>query len=126
MAAPVIAFFQNIGLPETILIGVLAILIFGRRLPEVAAKAAVQVQRFRRGLADLRRETGIDAEIRAARRAVEQSVPRLTDFDEPARARPSSEPVTGPSPERQSGAVPPAPVEKPPAGELPSEPDPQH
>ena len=62
-----LSILQNIGLPETLVIIVVAILVFGRRLPEVAARAAVQVQRARRAMSDLRRETGIDAELREGR-----------------------------------------------------------
>lgn len=50
------------------MIGVIAVLIFGRRLPEVAGQAMSHVARFRRTLDDLRRETGIDREFRDMRR----------------------------------------------------------
>ncbi len=88
-----LAFLQNVGLPETVVIVIVAILIFGRNLPQVAARAAVQAQRLRKSVADLRRESGIDAEIRAARRELEQSVPRLSDFE----ARPAGTKVAPPA-----------------------------
>lgn len=70
-----LAFF-NLA-PSEIVIGlVIAILVFGRRLPEVAGQAAGQFQKLRRALADLKRETGIDEELRAARRSIEDVVPR--------------------------------------------------
>lgn len=117
-----IAFFQNIGLPETIVIAVLAILIFGRRLPEVAARAAVQVQRMRRGLADLRRETGIDAEMRAARRAIEGAVPRLTDFEESAQGPRPAAPAEKREDQPPDDAAPPRSASEPDGG---SEPEPR-
>jgi Sec-independent protein translocase protein TatA len=67
------AFIQNINPTELLLIAVVAILVFGRRLPEVAGQAASHVQRARRAFNDLRRETGIDDEIREARRTFEQA-----------------------------------------------------
>jgi Sec-independent protein translocase protein TatA len=72
---PVLAFL-NLSPVEVVIILVVAIVVFGRRLPEVAGQAAGAVQRMRRSLEDLRRETGIDREIREARRAVEDAVPR--------------------------------------------------
>jgi Sec-independent protein translocase protein TatA len=66
----------NLGPSEIVVIAVVAILVFGARLPEVAAQAASVVMRMRRSLADLRRETGLDAEIAAARRSIEQGLPK--------------------------------------------------
>jgi len=43
---------------------------------QVAGQAAGAVQRMRRSLEDLRRETGIDREVQNARRAFEDAVPR--------------------------------------------------
>jgi Sec-independent protein translocase protein TatA len=84
---PMIAFL-NLGPGEVLLVAVVAVLVFGRRLPEVAGQAAGMVQRMRRSLAELRRETGIDQEILAARRSIEQSMPRdLESFDVPSIAR---------------------------------------
>ena len=68
--------FLNFGPTEIVIILVVAIVIFGARLPEVAGQAAGAMQRMRRSLEDLRRETGIDREIREARRAMEDAVPR--------------------------------------------------
>ena len=68
--------FLNLGLTEMLLILVVAILVFGRNLPTVAVQAAATVQKMRRSLVDLRREAGIDEELRRARREFEQAVPR--------------------------------------------------
>lgn len=109
-----VGFIHNIGLPETILVAVVAILVFGKRLPEVAVRAAVQVQKMRRALADLRRETGIDAEIRAAQRSVENAVSRdvLSSSSRPLPPpRPTedamgdeSKPATAPEPREEPGS----------------------
>jgi Sec-independent protein translocase protein TatA len=66
----------NLSPVEVAIIAIAAIVVFGRRLPQVAGQAAGAVQRLRRSLDDLRRETGIDREILEARRAVESAVPR--------------------------------------------------
>ena len=60
----------NLGMAEIVLILVVAILIFGRDLPSAAVKAAATLQKLRRSLADLRRETGID-EMRAVKAALD-------------------------------------------------------
>lgn len=71
MAIP--AFIQNINPTELMLIAVVAVLVFGRRLPQVAGQTMAHVQKARRAFNDLRRETGIDDELRDARRTFEQA-----------------------------------------------------
>jgi len=93
-----IAFFGSLSVGETILIVVIAILIFGRRLPQVAGQLTGQIVRARRALGDLRRETGIDDELREARRAVHETVEDLAR--EPARRSPAPVVAPRPAPER--------------------------
>ena len=77
-----LAFIFNFGPFEFVIVLVVAILVFGKRLPVVAVQAASALQKARRSLADLRRETGIDEELRQARREIENAVPRdLGKFD---------------------------------------------
>jgi Sec-independent protein translocase protein TatA len=71
-----LAFIFNFGPFEFVIVLVVAILVFGKRLPAVAVQAATAIQKARRSLADLRRETGIDEELRKARREIENAVPR--------------------------------------------------
>src|SRR5690349_6914603 len=66
----------NLGATEIVVILVVAILIFGPRLPQVAAEAAGWVMKLKRSLNDLRRDSGIDREISEVRRQVENAVPR--------------------------------------------------
>jgi sec-independent protein translocase protein TatA len=77
-----LALIGNLSLLELLLIGVVAVLVFGRRLPEVAGQAAGQVMRAKRALTNLRRESGIDDELRRARDAAWSPA-------RPARPRPS-------------------------------------
>ena len=92
MVAVMLAFITNLSLGEVMTILVAAVLIFGRRLPEVAARGAVHMQRLRRGMQEFRRESGFDEEIRKARRMIENPV--QTAFQEakkePASWRPPS------------------------------------
>lgn len=106
----------NLSPVEVAIIAIVAIVVFGRRLPEVAGQAAGAVQRLRRSLDDLRRETGIDREIQEARRAVESAVPRdVRTLDVRALARESaSEPKRSAA---QSTPESSTPIEKPVAGE---------
>jgi Sec-independent protein translocase protein TatA len=100
--------FLNLGPQEIVVITVVAILVWGRRLPEVAGQAAGMVQRMRRSLDDLRRETGIDREIQNARRAVDEAVPRgVRTLDVRREARKLVEEATRPEPPPETSAAPP-------------------
>jgi Sec-independent protein translocase protein TatA len=116
--------FLNLGPQEIVVITVVAILVWGRRLPEVAGQAAGVVQRMRRSLDDLRRETGIDREIQNARRAVDEAVPRgVRTLDVRREARKLVEEATRPeqapepAPEQAPGASAAAPPAPPPERE---------
>jgi len=69
----VLSLIGNLSPLEIVVVGVLAILIFGKRLPEVASRALYQLRRLRRSMEDMRRETGIDREIRSIERSVQQA-----------------------------------------------------
>jgi len=107
-----IALIGNIGFTETIVIVVLALLIFGDRLPQVATKAYVEFRKLRRTLDELRRETGIDRELRDLRRSVEDAANRarvedpLRDIPTAAfRVRPAEGAVEGPKSPYGPGAT---------------------
>lgn len=51
--ALILAFLQNIGLPEMIVIGLIALLLFGRRLPEVGRSLGKGIVEFKKGLRDI-------------------------------------------------------------------------
>lgn len=48
----ILAFLQNLGWPELVIIGVIALLIFGKRLPEVGRSLGKGIVEFKKGLQD--------------------------------------------------------------------------
>ena len=64
-----LALLWNLSVGETVVIAVLAVLIFGKNLPEVAGRLFGQLRRLRRTVDDIRRETGIDRDVRDIRRS---------------------------------------------------------
>ena len=68
-----LAFIGNLAPLEIVVIAVIAILVFGKRLPEVAGRFLYHIRRLRQSMYDLRRESGIDQEIRNVERSVRQA-----------------------------------------------------
>jgi len=64
------AFIGNLSATEILVIGIVAVLIFGKRLPEVASQTYGQIRRLRQGLDQFRRETGIDREFHSIERTL--------------------------------------------------------
>jgi sec-independent protein translocase protein TatA len=52
--------FGGIGFQEMLIIGVLAVLLFGKRLPDVARSVGQSYQQFRKGLSDLQGSISTD------------------------------------------------------------------
>lgn len=59
MTAPTLAFIGGLGVGEILVIGVIALLLFGRRLPEVARSVGKGVSEFKRGL------SGVQDDVRS-------------------------------------------------------------
>ena len=77
--SPIIAFL-GIGTPgvgELIVIGVVAVLLFGSRLPEVARSLGSSYQQFRKGLSDIQSSIKSDLDINAT-----NSYDRLPDYSD--------------------------------------------
>ena len=118
-----LALFGNLSFSEILMIAVVAVMVFGKRLPEVAGQTVRQVAKLRRNLDDLRRESGIDRELRDVRgalrglsqdiattppaaytgRPIAREEPR-TVVAEPPAAPPA--PLAAPEPAPTAGAVP--------------------
>jgi Sec-independent protein translocase protein TatA len=80
-----LAIFDNLGFTELMIVLVAAILIFGKRLPEVASQAGQQLVKFRRSLEQIKSETNIDNELRKIQRDIESAVPRDLSVGDMAR-----------------------------------------
>jgi len=55
-AASMLAFLQNLGMPELIVIGIIALVLFGRRLPEVGRSLGKGIVEFKKGLREVEDE----------------------------------------------------------------------
>ena len=64
----------GIGAPEMIIVGIIAVILFGKRLPEVGRSLGKSFMEFRRGL------SGIEGEVRRTF----DDVPRPSEFTGPA------------------------------------------
>ncbi len=79
------AIFEDIGMSEILVIGIVGVLLFGKRLPEVASQAGQQLVKFRRSLQQVKAETGMDQEVRKIQRTLEEAIPRDFSVGEVAR-----------------------------------------
>jgi sec-independent protein translocase protein TatA len=102
---PVLAFLPSLGPPEMIVVGVIAVLLFGKRLPEVGRSLGKGIVEFKKGI------RGIEDEFMSSTSTPSTSKPATvhSDFDHssdpPVAAIPKFEPPTSPptsSPELSS------------------------
>jgi sec-independent protein translocase protein TatA len=95
--APVLAFFSNLAGPDMLVLALIALLIFGRRLPEVGKNLGKTIVEFKKGLngadsADSQEavETPEENEVRPTNRPVQ----RLSASSATPRARAKALPTT--------------------------------
>jgi sec-independent protein translocase protein TatA len=103
--APLVA-FMGMGMYELMIIGVVAVLLFGKRLPEVAKSLGQSYSQFRKGLNDLHSSIDFtDNSYKPPKSSARSSYEDYDDYDEPTAPKfepPPSEPK----------------VESPPTGEI--------
>lgn len=93
---PLVA-FMGMGFAEMALIGMVAVLLFGKNLPEVARKLGGSYQQFRKGLSEFQSSIDISGDINRA--GTKPSRPRYDDYDDyeevaaPKFAPPPAEPT---------------------------------
>ncbi len=87
-----LAFLPNLGWPEMLIIGVVMLLLFGRRLPEVGKSLGEGIVSFKRGLKDI--GDGIDAEASKPAKFDSARPPLTEGVDKRvAQTEPVSEPM---------------------------------
>ncbi len=67
---PLIAFLDNLGMSELMIVAVAALLLFGKRLPEVAQQAGATLAKFRKSLDTAIHDSGVEQEIRKIKSAM--------------------------------------------------------
>lgn len=105
-----LAFLSNLGMTELLVIAVIAVLIFGKNLPQAASKAYMQARKLRNAVDDLRRDSGIEREIRNIERNMREAEWEMRKLENqtrtelgavtrarPAEASPPSTPEPPPS-----------------------------
>jgi Sec-independent protein translocase protein TatA len=116
----VIALIGNLSATEILVVGIVAVLIFGKRLPEVASQTYSQIRKLREGMDQFRRDTGIDRELSSIQTTltdVHRDVQKGMTID--ARSTPSTGAPIAPVPYGAADAIPLPPValqQKPPPG----------
>lgn len=100
--APMVA-FMGMGMQELMIIGVVAVLLFGKRLPEVAKSLGQSYSQFRKGLNDLQSSIDYTDSYKAPKShsSSRSSYDDYDDYDEPTAPKfepPPSEPKVEPAP----------------------------
>ena len=83
--ASLLAFIGGIGMPELIVFGIIAVLLFGSRLPSVARSLGKSIVEFKKGMNDLQDEvkSSVYSEPTARVGYREQSEPAAPKFEPP-------------------------------------------
>ena len=93
--------FFNLGMQEMLIIGVVAVLLFGKRLPEVAKSLGGSYREFRKGLSEMQAHMQIDDTITSAVSTSSHYDDDFDDYEQPMAPKfepPSSEPVVADEP----------------------------
>jgi sec-independent protein translocase protein TatA len=104
MFTPTLWAFLNLGGPEILLLIILGILLFGRKLPEVARSLGKATVEFKRGMRGLEEEI---SETPQARGAIEPEPVKPPQRVTPTAAKPTFDDTPAQSPSPSAPAVPP-------------------
>lgn len=80
-----LALIENLGGVELLIVCIAGLLVFGKRLPEVAGQAGRQLVKVRRSLDAAWRDTGMEKELRDVRRDLDAAIPRDLSIADMAR-----------------------------------------
>ncbi len=72
-----LALIGNLHVSEILIILVVALIVFGERLPEVAMRGAAQLVKLRRTVSQMWREAGLEDELRRVRREMEDQIRKV-------------------------------------------------
>ena len=103
-----LALIDNLGGVELLIVCIAGLLVFGKRLPEVAGQAGKQLVRVRRSIDTAWRETGMEKELRDVRRDIDAAIPR--DLSIADMARLASSEMDKRVKANEAAALPPKPV----------------
>lgn len=101
----------GLTMQEMLIVGIIAIVLFGKRLPEVARTLGQQYAKFRRSLSDLQQQVNLheiyDPHPTTSKKTYKASYSSFDDLDE--ATAPRFEPPPAESPSSDPPAQPPAP-----------------
>ena len=72
----------GIGFGEMIVIAIVAVLLFGSRLPEVARSLGASYQQFRKGLSEIQATLNVDLDANSPSRNPTKKIPDYRDYND--------------------------------------------
>ena len=88
--------FFNFGMQEMAIVGMVAVLLFGKRLPEVARSLGGSYREFRKGLAEMQAHMQIDDSTPSVSSTSSYYADDIDDYEQPTAPKfepPTSEPT---------------------------------
>ena len=89
--------FFNLGMQEMLIIGVVAVMLFGKRLPEVARSLGGSYREFRKGLSEMQAQMQVDDTVGSRHSESSYYADDFDDYEQPTAPKfepPTSEPTS--------------------------------